>query len=240
MHLFAIALVAGGCFTHGSDHFGYPSDGIVMPDLHGRWMTMDPNGLLDSSYQVLIGNLPPIEPTWERIGLNDSLLRTRGGLYYRDGASFTYMPAEYATTADSTSKWSAYRTTPAMVISLFSIGNDTFFETHLPEHYQERPGIARLLRDSLGEGIATTILVRHHVGRVLHFGRDTIEYTWGWSNAERLWRYAQEQHMEVVFLPEGSYDNMLHGSTEDLRALLEYAARTDTIRDRFRFVRVGR
>lgn len=134
-----------GCFTHGSDHFAYPTDGIPMPDLRGRWMSYDMNGTVDSGFQVVIGDLPPSAPAWERLGDGDSVLRTRGGLYYRDGLSFTYWSRVSRPVTDSVTDGS-YRAAPSMVVSFFRLGNDTFFETHLPEQYLDRPVSQRCWR----------------------------------------------------------------------------------------------
>ncbi len=235
--LLAMALLLSGCFTKGTDHFAYPGDGIPMPDLRGRWVRFDEQGEMDSTFYAVIGDLPPTEPFWSPMGAGDSVLHTREGLYYRDGLSFTYWSGEYLNDDQGPV---VYRPVPSMVLSFFRLGNDTFFETHLPEPYLQSPSRAQWLNDSLGLDITTTVLVNHHVGRVLRYRPDTIEYTWGWSNGQRLMRMAREQQLNVFFLDEGTYGSLLYGTTPDLRTLMEIAARTDTIESRFRFVRMGR
>jgi hypothetical protein len=234
-----VTLLLAGCFTNGSDHFAYPGDGVSMPDLRGRWMVFDKEGKVDSSFQVTIGDLPLVAPAWQMLGEGDSVLRTRSGLYYRDGLSFTYWSAE-ENTSDDPKAAVRYHPAPPMVLSFFRLGNDTFFEAHLPEGYMDRPGIAGVLRDSLGVDITTLVHIRHHIGRVMRLQRDTIDYTYGWSDGDQLIRIAQQQGLKVLFIPQGSYADLLHGSTTDLRGLLEANARVDTIRDRYRFVRIGR
>jgi hypothetical protein len=204
-------------------------------------MAFDDEWERDTSFHVVIGELPSMPPAWERVGGNDSLLRTHAGLYYTQGLSFTYWSrsAGWFNGSDSSD---TFRPAPAMVLSLFRLGNDTFFEVHLPVGYLQRPRIAWFLQDSLGVDITTSVHVRHFVGRVYRMQGDTIEYSWAWPEGGVVKRVAQEQGIRVTFEPmvEGEELGMLFGDREKFRSLLQALARDEEQPVRGHFVRVAR